>query len=310
MVEAHIPHLEIPIGRLDIDQGSELWKAFIPKVREACERHGCFFLKCDKFMPMNLFEEMFKALESLFHLPEETKRKYTNPNLFHGYLSTPLVSTYESFGINGTTHLDVAQAFTNLMWPDGNSNFFEVLNTMSSKMLELNLIILKLIFESFHMKNYYRLHCENNSGIFRMIKYKVPASNDSPIGLVPHTDKNFLTILCDNEVHGLEILCKDTIWAPLMIPKGSFIVFVGDSLKAWSNGRLHAVKHRVMMREKKVRYSCGLFLTPKEGVNVEVPEKLVDEDHPLLYKPFNYSDFMAFFASNYCEEALQVYAGA
>ena len=58
-----------------------------------------------------------------------------------------------------------------------------------------------------------------------------------------------------------------------------------------------------------MRYSCGLFLTPKEGVNVEVLEELVDEDHPLLYNPFNYSNFMAFFASNFCDEAWEMYVG-
>ncbi|KAI7988289.1 hypothetical protein LOK49_LG13G02481 [Camellia lanceoleosa] len=67
----------------------------------------------------------------------------------------------------------------------------EVLNSMSSKMLELNLMIVKMVFESFGMEKYYELHAENNSGTLRMITYKVvPPITDSPtVGVPSHTEK-------------------------------------------------------------------------------------------------------------------------
>ncbi|KAL7187525.1 hypothetical protein ACSBR1_037580 [Camellia fascicularis] len=187
----------------------------------------------------------------------------------------------------------------------------EVLNSISSKMLELNLMIVKMVFESFGMENYYELHAENNSGTLHMIKYNVvPPITDSPtVGVPSHADKIFLTILCQNEVQVLELQSKEGNWDQVMIPVGSFIVFVGDSLKAWSNGRLHAAKHKVIMKGDKVRYSCALFLLPKEGATIEVPQELIDKDHPLRYRPFTYSDFVSFYTANYGDQTLEIFAG-
>lgn len=100
-------------------------------------------------------------------------------------------------------------------------------------MLELNLMIVKMVFESFGMEKYYELHAENNSGTLRMIKYNVvPPITDLPtVGVPSHADKIFLTILCQNEVQVLELQSKEGNWDQVMIPVGSFIVFVGDSRK-------------------------------------------------------------------------------
>lgn len=293
-----------------MDEESEAWKALSSKVREACETHGCFLVEYSK-ISVQLSEAMFMGMKRLFDLPEDTKKKHNSTLRFNGYFCSPFSSIHESFGINGAHQLQLARAFTNLMWPPhGNPSFCEVLNSMSSKMMELNLIILKMVYESFGLENYsYGLQEENNTGNFRLIKYKVPISNDPTIGLIPHTDKNFLTILSQNEVQGLEVMSKEGNWIQLSIPNGCFMVIVGDSLKAWSNGRVHAAKHRVMMKGQKERYSCGLFLSPREDLTIEVPEKLVDQHHPLLYRPFTYSDFLNFYTSNLSDQALELFAG-
>lgn len=44
------------------------------------------------------------------------------------------------------------------------------------------------------------------------------------------------------------------------------------------------------------RYTLGLFSFL--GGTVEVPEELVDEDHPLKYKPFDNIDMIHFYASD------------
>lgn len=98
-------------------------------------------------------------------------------------------------------------------------------------MLELNFFILKMIFESFGMEKNYDSHIEDSTSVFGVMKYKVPPSSDSAIGLKAHTDKNSLTLLCQNEVQGLEVQTKDGDWAQVMIPQDAFMVIVGDTLK-------------------------------------------------------------------------------
>lgn len=61
------------------------------------------------------------------------------------------------------------------------------------------------------------------------------------------------------------------------------------------NRQLHTPFHRVMMTGDKAKYSAGnLFSFFKAGDIVKVPQELVDEEQPLQYKPFDYSEFQEF----------------
>lgn len=42
------------------------------------------------------------------------------------------------------------------------------------------------------------------------------------------------------------------------------------------------------------RYSVALFVTPKPGYLIQAPEEMVDEEHPLLFKPFEYIEYLDF----------------
>lgn len=50
------------------------------------------------------------------------------------------------------------------------------------------------------------------------------------------------------------------------------------------------------MNGNEVRYSLAIFAF-SDGI-IEVPEELVDEEHPLQYKPFNHRGFLDFFSKN------------
>jgi len=83
-----------------------------------------------------------------------------------------------------------------------------------------------------------------------------------------------------------------------------------SDLQAWSNGRLHAATHRVMMKEGRERYSFALFAVPKDEVKIEVPAELVEANiHPLRYRPFNYGDYFKYYVSTLNHNALDVFAG-
>ncbi|KAB1669360.1 hypothetical protein ES319_1Z052900v1 [Gossypium barbadense] len=287
------------------------WKALCRKVREACESHGCFLLMRYDKIPTSLCEDMLVGIKSLFDLPEETKTKYQNPKPYRSYQGKcPMVPLHESFGIDDATRLEAARDFTHLMWPQGNPAFCEILNMMSSKMLELSFMILEMIFESFDIEEKkYEALVRDSVSFLRVMKYKVPTSGDQNLGLVAHADKNAITILCQNEVQGLEIVTKEGHWKQVVVPKDALVVIVGDALKAWSNGRLVAVKHRVVMKGEKERYSFGLFTVPKEGAMIEAARELVDNEHPLLYRPFKFADYFSYFVSNLNDDALEIYAG-
>ncbi|ONI34247.1 hypothetical protein PRUPE_1G470900 [Prunus persica] len=122
--------------------------------------------------------------------------------------------------------------------------------------------------------------------LIQVMKYSAPPSGEYMKGLQAHTDKQFSTILCDDQVSGLEFETKDGQWNKLSLSPSSFIFLVGDPLMAWSNGRMHPVKPRA-------------FAVPVEGTIIKAPKELVDEEYPQILKEFEYMDFTKF---SYSEE--------
>lgn len=51
-----------------------------------------------------------------------------------------------------------------------------------------------------------------------------------------------------------------------------------------------------MSRKDEEKFS-RFFIFPKEGYLVDIPKELADEDHPLLYKPFEGIKYIQFYKS-------------
>jgi len=73
-------------------------------------------------------------------------------------------------------------------------------------------------------------HMNSSNYRLRAMKYKGPQTSDTKLGLSPHTDKNFVTILYQNQVEGLEMMTKDGQWISYKPSSGSFVVVLGDSI--------------------------------------------------------------------------------
>lgn len=91
-------------------------------------------------------------------------------------------------------------------------------------------IIRKMILESLGVEKYMEEHMNSTNYRLRVMKYKGPQTSDTKLGLSPHTDKNFVTILYQNQVEGLEMMTKDEQWISYKPSSESFVVVLGDSM--------------------------------------------------------------------------------
>ncbi|TYI48397.1 hypothetical protein E1A91_D13G245600v1 [Gossypium mustelinum] len=184
---------------------------------------------------------------------------------------------------------------------------------MATQIEELNKLIWLMLIDSYGLGEKWESVMINYKTLVRFMKYMAPPPEEYERGLFAHTDKPVSTIICDDHVSGLEIKVNDGQWIKLSLSPSSFCFVVGDPLKAWSNGRLKAVNHRVMMSGDKDRFSLAAFAIPVEGTIIKAPEELIDEQHPQLYKDFNFMDFFLFAFSDPAKhidsgEQLQAYA--
>ncbi|XP_017609099.1 probable inactive 2-oxoglutarate-dependent dioxygenase AOP2 [Gossypium arboreum] len=245
----------------DLKRGTDGWHRLCKKVREACETFGCFEVVYEK-ISTEVREETFGLMKELIEVPVERKQKNASPLPYHGWVGpcNQVSLLYEGFGLGDASNYDSIKSFAQLMWPDGHPRFSGKWESM--------------------MINYKTL--------LRFMKYMAPPPGEYERGLFAHTDKPVSTIICDDQVSGLEIEVKDGQWIKLSLSPSSFCFVVGDPLK------IKSVNHRVMMSGDNDRYSIATFAIPVEGTVIKAPKELIDEQHPQLYKDFDFMDFFLF----------------
>ncbi|XP_059302729.1 probable 2-oxoglutarate-dependent dioxygenase AOP1 [Lycium ferocissimum] len=286
--EMKIPTIDF--CKLELKSGSAQLVSTRSQVVQALKEYGCFLAIYDK-VSKETREAIFDKSKEIFEFPLETKMKnFSTKNPLDGYKGQfPQLPLYESLCIADLVKPQTVETFANIFWPHGNPDFFRAYDSYAKPLVELDEMIKRMVLESLELNDYIDELLDNNVYNSRFSHYKKAAQNEdalNKLGLTIHTDSGFLTMIAQNSVNGLEVLTKDGEWIDVDIAPNSFFVLSGDSFMAWTNGRLHSPAHRVTMAGDSDRFSIPLFSAPKPGYTIEAPKELVDEEHPLLFKPF------------------------
>ncbi|RXH84109.1 hypothetical protein DVH24_027008 [Malus domestica] len=113
-------------------------------------------------------------------------------------------------------------------------------------MEELNQVVTRIVFENYGVEKYHDAHVQSTSYHLRFNKYKNPKKTGD-VGLTPHTDNSFSTILHQNQVCGLEMYTKDGDWIVFDPLPSSVIYLEGDVFQIWSNDKIRPCRHKVSL---------------------------------------------------------------
>ncbi|XP_039034475.1 gibberellin 2-beta-dioxygenase 8-like [Hibiscus syriacus] len=103
-------------------------------------------------------------------------------------------------------------------------------------------------------------------------------------GLMPHTDSDFLTVLHQDQIGGLQLM-KDGKWIAVKPNPEALFINIGDLFQAWSNDRYKSVQHCVVTNWTKERYSAAYFLCPSYETVIESCCK------PSVYRRFSFKEY-------------------
>ncbi|KAH7686601.1 Iron/ascorbate family oxidoreductases protein [Dioscorea alata] len=270
--------------------GTPEWIAVRTEVMNALHVYGTFEAVYDPHLDAELREQVFrKAITELFDLPTHVK------SLSVSYTSKSYIPSEQGFTVY-EGNVESIQSLTSLMWPQGNSHFCETMQRYGEAMKELNEMITRMILESLGVDKYYDEMTQKTNYMLRAICYKNEEEDKDDLYMGTHTDIHFLTIVAQHEVDGLEVLIKSGQWikpAPY-----SYIVFLGDSLQAWTNGRVQAIDHRICKNQSHdTRYVTQFMSRGAKEFIIQAPPELIDATHPVLYKPFDFNDYFQFYLS-------------
>lgn len=88
-------------------------------------------------------------------------------------------------------------------------------------------------------------------------------------GVAPHTDFGVLTVLCQDDIGGLQVQNSQGNWVDAPPIDGTLIVNVADLLHRWTEGAYKSTPHRVINNSGKERLSLVLAFDPN-------PETVID----------------------------------
>ncbi|CAN0858505.1 Probable 2-oxoglutarate-dependent dioxygenase AOP1.2 [Linum grandiflorum] len=277
----------IDLSKTDLNPNSWEWEVLKSQVYLSLKDFGCFKARFPE-LQLKAAKAMIAELKQLFDLPLDIKLLNTSDMPFGGFIGqSTFAPLYQSFGIEDPFSLPKLQSLTHALLPD----------KPSLRLCKVEETIRRMVVESLGIDKYIEEHLRSSFDTLRFMKYdgiNINMNENEPkFGLNSHMDQDLMTVLYSNYAGELEILTKDgQYWISSQATSQDFIVFVGESLHAWTNGRLHCPYHRVKMTGREARYSVAVFTAFKGGYTVEAPEELVDEEHPLLYKPFDHLDFL------------------
>ncbi|KAA8535890.1 hypothetical protein F0562_030893 [Nyssa sinensis] len=123
---------------------------------------------------------------------------------------------------------------------------------------------------------------------------------DLTVGIKSHTDYGLLTVLLQNQVHGLQVKHGDG-WVNVKPLREGLIINIGDSLQIISNGEYKSVEHRVLANSsKESRISVVEFFQVdkrNESCSYGPLPELLSPEKPAIYRNFTMREFQENFYS-------------
>ncbi|KAH7669269.1 gibberellin 2-oxidase protein, partial [Dioscorea alata] len=257
--------------------------ACITAIAKASSEWG-FFQVLNHGVSLELLAEMRKEQKKLFELPFEQKvsSKLLNDSYRWG---TPSATSLDQFSWSEAFHVPLAMISKVDSCNREFNHLREVMELVAEAMSELAHTLTGVLAEKLGYPGHcFAKSCNKSTCFLRLNRYPPCSFSPETFGLQPHTDSDFLTILCQDQVGGLQLM-KDSQWVAVKPNPNALIVNIGDLFQAWSNDIYKSVEHKVMPNAKLERYSMAYFLCPSYDSTIGSCTEVS------LYKSFTFGEF-------------------
>ncbi|XP_028754758.1 gibberellin 20 oxidase 2-like [Neltuma alba] len=274
----------------------------VEQIRDACLVHG-FFIVINHGVDDDLIKKAYERTDAYFKQPIDTKLKAYKPK---GSLSGYSGAHSERFSSNLTwketltfllPHDNPQPAVRDYFVSTLGQDFYEtgdVFQKYCEAMKELGMKMMDLLSISLGLDQMYlRDFFSDGCSLMRCNYYpfcQVPAE---VLGTGPHRDPTSLTILHQDHVGGLEVFSGDK-WFTIEPLPNSFVINIGDTFMALTNGRYKSSRHRAVVNNQCDRRSLAFFINPKGDKVVQPPSDILSLDGTRNYPDFTWSELAHF----------------
>ncbi len=258
--------------------------------------------------------QLREVVEKFFALPEETKKKYEDPELAgqRGYTSrfrekakdqeVPDLKEFYQIGqeIPEETEDPLKNYYPANIWPAEIPEFREITMKVFRTLENIGKELLKAIALYLDLdENYFEDKTLYGESILRLLYYPALSElGDFPEGSIraaAHGDINLITLLMGSSAEGLQVLSRDNQWVNINAEIDDLAINVGDMLERLTNNRLRSTIHRVINTPNALdepRFSFPFFLHPRPEMSLACLPSCISEEYPKQYEDITAGEFL------------------
>ena len=278
-----IPVIDMP--DLDVHKGLDNsdFDLFAEALMSAATDVGFFYLR-NHGVSEDLREQAMAASRRFFELPDDVKQKIAVNGDQRGWMAKggAVLQGAETFDAKEiffwgweSDGMDISLPLVaKNQWPDQEAQFLKAdLLPYYHAVLKLSEVVLAALAVGLGKSaDFFTPFYHTPLGRGQLVYYPPTTVSDRTarrFGAAAHADFGVLTILCQDNLGGLQVQNKSGDWIEAPPVENSFVCNIGDMLSYWTGGRLASTIHRVINKTDKARFSIPIFCDPSSDAVID-----------------------------------------